>query len=48
MLKSEDGYAFTINLPSKNQRFLPKLVELQQTNPDATLSNVVKPNQIRF
>lgn len=48
MLKSEDGYAFTINLPSKNQRFLPKLQKLKQTKPTATLSDVVKPSQIRF
>lgn len=48
MLKSEDWYALTINLPSKNQRFIPKLQELQQTKPCATLSDVVKPNQIRF
>ncbi len=48
MLKSKDGYALTINLPSKNQRFLPKLEELKKTKPNASLYDVVKPNQIRF
>lgn len=48
MLKSEDWYALTINLPNKNQRILPKLGELQKTKPNATLWDVVKSSQIRF
>gem|GEM_PF-2651546 len=48
MLRSEDNYSLTINLPGKNQRFIPKLKELQLTNPKATLKDVVKSSQIRF
>ncbi len=48
MLKSEDGYSLTINVPSKNQRYIPKLEELRITKPNATLGDVVRSNQIRF
>jgi hypothetical protein len=48
MFKSEDGYSLTPNLPNKKSRILPKLYELQKSNPDATLKDVVEAKHVRY
>lgn len=48
MVKSEDWYSVTPNLPNKKSRHLKKLNELKKTNPNATLKDIVKPNQMRY
>ena len=48
MVKSLDWYSVTPNLPNKKSRHLKKLNELKKTNPNATLKDVVKPNQMRY
>ncbi len=47
MLKSKDGFSFTINLPNK-KRYTDKLKELQKTKKLATLKDIVLPHQIRY
>ena len=44
---SPDGYALTENLPNK-YRFVAKLEKLKESNPEAQLSDVVLPNQVRY
>ena len=39
---------FSIALPNKTNRFLPKLEKLQKTNPKATYADVLKPKQIEI
>lgn len=48
LLISDDGYVVNVSLPSKNQRFIPKLKELQKLHPEATLQDVVKLSQVRY
>lgn len=43
---TEDGYSITPNVPSK-WRFVKKLKELQKTNPNIVLDDLVKPHQIK-
>ncbi len=47
MIKSEDGYTFSPNLPNK-KRYTTKLTELLKTKPTATLQDVVQSHQIRY
>ncbi len=44
---TEDGRKLTFNLPSKH-RYLKKLAELQETNKDATLKDVVSLSQMNY
>ena len=44
---TEDGRKLTFNLPSKH-RYLKKLAELQKTNKDATLKDIVSLSQMNY
>jgi len=46
-LRSADGYAFTHEIPNR-WRFTKKLEKLQETEPGATLKDVVKPENIKY
>ena len=46
-IKTQDNYSLTFNLPNI-KRFRKKLAKLQVTNPNATLWDIVKTDQIRY
>ncbi len=46
-IKTADGSYLSFNLPNK-KRFLSKLTILKRTNPQATLRDLIQPNQIRY
>lgn len=47
LIKTQDWYSLSFNIPNR-KRFIKKLEEQKDKNPDMTLSDIIKPNQIRF
>jgi len=47
-VRATDGSSLSPELPNKNTRIRPKLLELQETNPNATFADVVQPHQIKY
>ena len=43
-----DGYAMSFTLPNRNNRFVPKVKELQKHDSSITLADIVKPKQLRY
>lgn len=43
-----DWYVMSFTLPNKNQRFIPKLKELQKHDSSITLADIVTPKQMRY
>ncbi|GEM_PF-1455538 len=48
VVDSDTGELLKFSIPSRTQRFMPKLEELQEKMPKATLADVVAPHQIKY